>query len=453
MAALLQSGLAPGAPLVRLLQYAKSKAGAHAGFQQHAQGDVHSVEPQSIERFIDQGGRFMVFARSHHGTIAAAAAAGACHRHFNPALQRFASVSGVGHRCCAGENLIRTITFVVLATSDRSTSSDVAPRGRPGYSTASGNPAPDTRALASPGRICPTTSNRRTIDVHAILVNRDRRRPLVARCSLTFCGGGLNRDEKHDVAHLRASPAVANLIAASDRCTTLCRCVAPTITARIVCFNITPLQSRERCCEDSAKVMQVFLQSRRQRKLAELDVQSSAFWCAAHWTNGILGRIRKGRQPEHRPVLFVDGILGAHDTVADGNADPEPVLIGRRRHYAPVGPPIGQDGAEHDLPVRKFSPHLNPRFFVEANHQSGLIVQILEVSMDPDLRGKVVVDLSREKVSVIVNETVACDAPEIGIVSSGHMQSVSNNARIRGRIGPNTASEAGPTCLGIFCSR
>ena len=44
------------------------------------------------------------------------------------------------------------------------------------------------------------------------------------------------------------------------------------LLAKIVCFKITPFKTRERYCEDSAKVMQIFLQSRRQRKLAELDV-------------------------------------------------------------------------------------------------------------------------------------------------------------------------------------
>lgn len=214
--------------------------------------------------------------------------------------------------------------------------------------------------------------------------------------------------------------------------------------------NVTLLQTRERDCKDSAKVMQVFLQSRCQRKLAEFDVQSITFWRAAHRTNGILGRIWERRQPEHRPILFVDRILGAHDTVADSNADPEPVLVGRRRHHAPVRLPIGKDGAEHKLPIRKFSPYLDPSFFVDADHQSGLIVHIFKVSVDPHLRRKALIDLFREKVSVIVNETVACDAPEIGIAGSGHMQSVSDNARFRGRICPDAPGEASPRCFRIL---
>lgn len=114
--------------------------------------------------------------------------------------------------------------------------------------------------------------------------------------------------------------------------------------------------------------MQALLQRSRHHEFAERDVESLAFRCTAHRTDGVVGRLRKRRQPEHRPILPVDGILGPYDAVTDGNADPESILADRCRHHAPVRLPIRQHGAEHGLSVRKFSPYLDPRCLVDADH-------------------------------------------------------------------------------------
>lgn len=67
----------------------------------------------------------------------------------------------------------------------------------------------------------------------------------------------------------------------------------------------------------------------------------------------------------------------------------------------PIGGFVRQHAAEKTVSVRKLDPGFYPPFFVEPDHEAGLIVEMFEMSPDPNLRGEIALGPEGAKVALV----------------------------------------------------
>src|SRR6187402_505202 len=148
-------------------------------------------------------------------------------------------------------------------------------------------------------------------------------------------------------------------------------------------------------------------------EVIEADLKRLLAWRCRDHTDLNRHRRREVSKPKHRPFLTIEGIGNLHRVVIALQSHPDRGRAVRARQYGPVGELARDDGTDILMSIHELDSGLDPVSLVQANHQTGLMVELAILPAYPDNGFEVSRARLVSERSIVTDKTVVRHTPVV----------------------------------------